>query len=133
MVNLDILRGYEALVVIIQPVAQEVALFTINFPGKDKPPVEVKAVTAKISLFREAIMRKTSTISLPILPTHHQVEPSPRADQATPVKVVVLSADRIVTKDAMIFHTVDSTSKPLSRRCSLSDCGSSNHDAYCWK
>ena len=119
MVNLDILRGYEALVVIIQPVAQEVALFTINFPGKDKMPVEVKAVTAELILAREAIMRKTLTISIPPHPTHHQVEPFPRTDRATPVKVVVLSADRIVTKDGMIFHTVDSTSKALSRRCSL--------------
>lgn len=105
MVKFDILGGRKALVVIIQPLSQEVALFTINIPGKDKTPVEVKAVTAKLSLFREAIMRKTSTISLPPLPIHHQVEPSPQ--------VVVLSADRIVSRDVMIFHTVDPTSKPL--------------------
>ena len=130
MVNLDILGGHEALVVIIQPFAQEVAVFTMNFPAKDKTPLEVKAVTVKLSLFREAIMRKTSTISLPPLPTHHQVEPSPQADQARPMKIVVLSADRIVAKDAMIFHTIDSTFKPLSRRISLSDCDFNDHSAY---
>ena len=113
MVKFDILGGRKARVVTIQPLSQEVALFTINFPGKDKTPVEVKAVTAKLSLFRKAIRRKTSTISLPHLPIH-QVEPSPQADRARPVEVVVLSADRIVSRDAMIFHTVDSTSKPLS-------------------
>ena len=114
MVNFDILGGHETLVVIIQPVCQEVALFTMDFPGKDKTPVEVKAVATRLSLPKEAILRKISVISLPPLPTHHQVDPSPRADRATPMKAVVLSADRIVAKDAMIFHTAGSTSKPLS-------------------
>lgn len=42
------------------------------------------------------------------------VEPSPRADRATPMKVTVLSAEQTVAKDAVIFHTIDFTSKPPS-------------------
>ena len=140
----DILGEREALVVTIQPLSQEVALITINIPGNDKTPMEVKAVATELILATEAIMRNTSTIILAPFPTHqitlgrmeglgegHQVEPSPRADRATPVKVVVLSADRMVAKYAMIFYTVDSTSKPLSKRFILCGCGFSNHNAYC--
>ena len=91
-----------------------------------------------------AIMGKTSTIILTPFPTQHvtldhmeglgeghKLETSPRADRATLVKVVVLGADPIVTEDAMICHTVDSTTEPPSRRLSLSVCGSNHHITDC--
>ena len=79
MVNFDILGEREALVVAIQPLSQEVVWITINIPGRDKTPVEVRAVVTELMLAREAIMGKTSTIILIPFPTQHvaleQVEP----------------------------------------------------------
>ena len=132
MVNFDILGEREALVVTMQPLSQEVALITINIPGKDRTPVEVKTVVTELILAGEAIMGKTSTIIRTPFPTHgvtldrmegpgegYQVELSPQVDRARLVKVVVLNAARMVAKDAMIFHSVESNSKTLSKRFPL--------------